>query len=104
MTRYFFHMNDGTSRPDHELNEAREAGREVGVERASIDPSGQAPDEVSAAAFGVASSTIGVLGPEPAKAAGSMEVVVHQALDHDHGHASRHPSLPAWISAEEKVS
>jgi hypothetical protein len=36
--------------PDRELNKAREAGREVGVELASINPPGQATDDVSAAA------------------------------------------------------
>ena len=44
--------------PHRKLHKTREAGREVGVELASIDPLGQAPDEVGAPACGIASSAI----------------------------------------------
>ena len=48
--------------PHRKLDKARKAGRKAGVERAGIDPSGQASDDLGAAPRGVASRSIGVLG------------------------------------------
>jgi hypothetical protein len=73
-----------TQPPDGELNEAREAGWKRWAELAGIDPPGQVSDDVSAATRGVTARSVVVLGPEPAKGAGSMEVVVQQHVDHDH--------------------
>lgn len=63
------------------LDEAREAGRERGVEYARVHPCGEALDDLSTATRPVAARPIGVLGSEPAQGSGSMQEVVDQGVD-----------------------
>ena len=86
------------------LDKARKADWKVGVELAGIDPLSQASDDVGAAACGIASSAVRMLSPEPAKGAGSVEVVVQKRVDHDHRRAGRDLSVAARISPKEQVS
>jgi hypothetical protein len=58
--------------PNRELHKSREAGREVGVALAGVNPPGQLSDNVGAAAWGVTAQSVGALGPEPSQGAGAV--------------------------------
>lgn len=97
-------LGSRTEPPYGELNEAREASREIGVERPRVDPLRQTADDVGAAARCVAPRPVWVLGSKAAKRSGPVQVIVQERVDHDHRRAGRHPSLAVRVGGEQQVS
>lgn len=88
--------------PDGVLHETGEHGREVGIEAASVDLSGNPRDDVRATIGGVTVRSIEVAGIQSAKYAGSVKPVVDQRVDRRHGCAGGNPPFAARIARQQQ--
>src|SRR5712692_3899986 len=75
----------GTVPPDGVLDEPRKGGRELRVEFPRVDPVGNPFKDLGTAAGLVTAWAIGVQSVQPVQDPGSVQEVVHQGVDCDHG-------------------
>jgi hypothetical protein len=73
--------------PDRELHEPGKYLRKGAIELPGVDPAGNQPDNVGAAAWPVAAGPVGMGGLEPAQDPGPVQEIVDQGIDRDQVHA-----------------